>query len=297
MTAEGCPMRRPPIVVVGPRLALAALVLIFISCRSGKLSAPSDVVRAPTISAQDPAPRDSAAPPDLASPSDSAAPPILADDVTRTSPSGMALIEGGRFWMNLRAMKAVVTDFCLDKMETSAAQYRACVQAGTCTADGLICGPEATYSTPSTADHPVNCVDGVQAAAFCNARGGRLPTEMEWEWAARGEKRGFEHPWGDSPPQSQLCWSGFARRTGTCPVGSFPSGTSPDGISDLAGNVTEWTATSYPALHSRIVRGGSWQDTQPIAADVGMFFAWPDWAHIETLGFRCAASVSRGKSG
>lgn len=97
-------------------------------------------------------------------------------------------------------------------------------------------------------DHPINCVDWCTAQAYCVWAGGRLPTEMEWEYAARSVTR-RPYPWGATAPDRQLCWSGpmspATDRFGTCPVGSFSSGATPEGLHDMLGNVSEWTADHY----------------------------------------------------
>ena len=124
-------------------------------------------------------------------------------------------------------------------------------------------------------DHPVTCVTFRDAVAFCawasEVTGAtiRLPTEAEWEKAARGTD-GRLYPWGNSAPTQEYC--NFAMNLGdTTPVGNYPKGASPYGVLDMSGNVWEWTSSlfkGYPydpadgreALHgegSRTVRGGS----------------------------------------
>ncbi len=136
-------------------------------------------------------------------------------------------------------------------------------------------------------DHPVTCVSWHDALAFCKWAGVRLPTEAEWEKAARGDK-GFIWPWGDREPNSGVC--NFNMTVGdTTPVGSYPDGKSPYGVLDMAGNVWEWTSSLWgkdrqkpefgypydakdgrenpnaPDSVVRILRGGSfWNDAQNV---------------------------------
>lgn len=140
-------------------------------------------------------------------------------------------------------------------------------------------------------DHPMNCVDWMAADAFCKWKGQRLPTSNEWEWAARGGPRGTLYPWGADAPKGQLCWSGIAKNGSTCGVASFVAGNDPNGISDLAGNVGEWTADVQPGITTRhIARDGSWFETSP--SD----FGWQRVRYVKSevrnngLGFRCAAT-------
>lgn len=97
-------------------------------------------------------------------------------------------------------------------------------------------------------NHPINCVDWCTAQAYCVWANGRLPTEAEWEYAGRSVLR-RSYPWGTARPNDQLCWSGprspMTDRAGTCPVGMFPSGATPEGVMDMLGNVSEWTADHY----------------------------------------------------
>lgn len=96
---------------------------------------------------------------------------------------------------------------------------------------------------PGFERHPVNEVTWYGARAFCAGRGARLPTEPEWEAAARG-REGRVYPWGSEPPTPERAV--FTRRSNeTAPVGSRPAGATPEGVHDLAGNVAEWTSTLY----------------------------------------------------
>ena len=106
-------------------------------------------------------------------------------------------------------------------------------------------------------NHPVVNVSKFNADAFCSFYGLRLPTETEWEKAARG-KDGRLYPWGNQPPEWWLCnFDNFHK--GTTPVDSFPQGASPYGVQDCAGNVNEWTSSPYnsPSSSRFSLRGGS----------------------------------------
>jgi formylglycine-generating enzyme required for sulfatase activity len=210
-----------------------------------------------------------------------------------------ASLRGGTFTMGERHETVTVRSFALDVTEVTADEYAACVRAGACNADrvhewsvdGRVSVPSAAcnYGVPGRGNDPMNCVDATQAAAYCHAQQKRLPTEEEWEWAARGGAAGRVYPWGNADPLDQLCWSGVSTRTGTCAVASLPAGDAPGAIHDLAGNVAEWTSSLYaPPSLARVTRGGGWnyRDFNGLRAANRHSHAPSD--RVDHLGFRCA---------
>jgi formylglycine-generating enzyme required for sulfatase activity len=174
----------------------------------------------------------------------------------------------------------------LDVTEVTVDAYRACVNAGACTEP--VTGGACNWDVANRGNHPVNCVDWHQANAYCAWAGERLPTEQEWDAAARGVER-RAYPWGNAPPSDQLCW-GPTSGAHTCPVGSFPAGDTPEGLKDMAGNVWEWTLSMYkpPTNVSRVVRGASWDNAHAnfvLASYRGRYV--PEYQDAD-LGFRCA---------
>ncbi len=204
-------------------------------------------------------------------------------------PAGMVLVGGGVLQREGETMR--VPTFCMDKTEVTVDAYASCVELGACNAAELECGNAATWGKKGFGGHPVNCVTWDEAENFCREHGKRLPSEEEFEWAARGGKRALTYPWGEAAPADRACWDGVGNAMGagerksTCAVGSNPRSKSPDGIQDLAGNVREWTSTEHD--RHRVLRGGSWGDSLPEFLAVA-FRGWnaPD-ERIELTGFRC----------
>jgi formylglycine-generating enzyme required for sulfatase activity len=224
--------------------------------------------------------------------------------------------------------KVTLRPYALDRTEVSVAAYRACVAAGACSApattvywEGITREAQAAYSQacnwerPGRERHPVNCVTWAQARAYCAWSGGRLPSEAEWEVAARGPGRRV-YPWGDSPPGPALlnACGGECAAPGdqalypkgdgfptSAPVGSFPAGRSPEGLLDMAGNVWEWTESRYcpydrPTCDDprRVLRGGAWNVTRPEFLRAAYRFRSPPSFRYDLVGFRCARPVPPG---
>ena len=126
--------------------------------------------------------------------------------------------------------------FWIDKTEVTRGAYESCVSAGVCTST-----PDSQYST--TANQPINRVTWYQAAAYCEWRGARLPTEAEWEYAARGPDN-LKYPWGNEFDGNKVHYSQNSSNK-TADVGNYPSGTSWVGALDMSGNVWEWTNSLY----------------------------------------------------
>jgi formylglycine-generating enzyme required for sulfatase activity len=146
-----------------------------------------------------------------------------------------------------------------------------------------------------------------EAVAFCNFCGGRLPTEAEWEYAARGGRADFVFPWGNvysDKNANDVNWAEKGDRDRASPVRSFLP--NPFGLYDMAGNVAEWTSTLYrpypyraddgrespSSKESRVVRGGSYiNEGRHLRPSSRRYI--PAEAGDATIGFRCARNPSR----
>jgi len=214
---------------------------------------------------------------------------------------GMALVPAGSFMMGSNdgdadekpVHRVSVSAFSMDVTEVTVSAYEACVRAGACTADELAGAALCNWGKGDRKNHPINCVDWNQATAFCGWASKRLPTEEEWEYAARGSD-GRKFPWGSDAPASQLCWNRSTNQ-GTCAVGSFAAGKSPFGLSDMAGNVWEWTSSGYSDDYSknrtnaaRVSRGGGWGGDVPSVVRSANRARNAPSIRSSFLGFRCA---------
>ncbi len=217
-----------------------------------------------------------------------------------TCPDGMQLIPAGETWIGSDPhvfspeegprFKTRLAAFCLGRTEVTLGDWQACVQAGQCSEAGK---GAATCNARHVdrANHPVNCVDYHQAEAYCAAKGQRLPTEFEWEYAAHGGDKCLKYPWGSESPDGHACW----KQPGTCPVKTYPAGAF--GLFDMSGNVWEWTSSDFgpypfPPVPGtsvlKVYRGGSWSRRFEKWMHLGLrnrFLRGQSGSH---LGLRCA---------
>jgi formylglycine-generating enzyme required for sulfatase activity len=199
------------------------------------------------------------------------------------------------------AHTVAVAGFAMDVTEVTVAAYRRCVAAKGCSVPLAASASACTWGAGKGKDDlPINCVDRDQARAFCRWAGKRLPTEEEWEYAARPYSGPEPWPWGaasktGSELPQRACWD--HDRRGPCAVGSKPEGASPFGLLDMAGNVWEWTDSSYSADYASplvsdraVVRGGAFSSPLPEMLKATYRGSIDPHRRVGWVGFRCARS-------
>jgi formylglycine-generating enzyme required for sulfatase activity len=181
----------------------------------------------------------------------------------------------------------VIDTLLFDIREVTLAEFEGCVDASACDAPNT--GAACVYGGAGDTEHPVNCVDWEQAGDFCAWVGKRLPTEWEWEWAARGGDEARIYPWGaQDPAEERACWSGATVQSGSCVTGAYPQGDSRDGLSDLSGNVAEWTSSDFDGAGTyRVLRGGNWFTSNATSLQSGSRASNLPSSRSNTNGLRC----------
>jgi formylglycine-generating enzyme required for sulfatase activity len=198
--------------------------------------------------------------------------------------------------------KVFLSAYWIDKTLVTNAMYRNCIADGQC---GKLVQNETenyNFTAGGAADHPVVYVTWANSQKYCNWVGGSLPTEAQWEKAARGSREAREYPWGDENPNSSLL--NFNNQLGSTTItGSYPTGASPYGVLDMAGNVREWVADWYqddyytvaPPTNppgpvtgtKKVLKGGGWNDPSNYVR-ISIRLAHDPTSPGSNRGFRCA---------
>ena len=246
--------------------------------------------------------------------------PAISPTAMITIPAGKFTMGSNRFSGDERPLRVVWLDeFKIDEYEVTVAQYRTCVEVDLCDepysgSDAYKLSFEGIFTNWKKVDrehHPVNAVSWEQARQYCDWAGKRLPTEAEWEKAARGTD-GRVYPWGDAEGSCELIvmddgGDGCGWES-TWPVGAKSQGRSPYGVADMSGNVWEWTDDWYdrtyyaegparnphntdPGIGKKVLRGGSLADQNPHIHRAANRLAYDPLQRFDyTIGFRCARS-------
>jgi formylglycine-generating enzyme required for sulfatase activity len=254
--------------------------------------------------------------------------PRVIDTPMAASAKGFAptvRVPAGPFWRGCNEAKDRACDrheapgrtlelaaFDLDTTEVTVAAFATCVDKGKCQPIVAL-APTCNWGRPGYEQHPINCVTWDEARDYCAFAGKRLPTEAEWEKAARGPD-GRVYPWGSEPATCRVAVmdeggkNGCGRGPGTWPVATKPEGVSPYGAYDMAGNVAEWVADLYDPLYyqsapgrdptgptageMRVYRGGGYFDS-PVELRASYRARNAPGMRNGALGFRCARSAEK----
>jgi len=258
----------------------------------------------------------------VASSQDKAKPKVKASSKDKAKKLGMVVVPAGEFIRGSEkghpaekpVKKIYLDEFWIDIYEVTVDEYFRCVKVGNCERPkegGPACsGNVVNWEKKGRGNHPINCVTAFNAEVFCKWAGKRLPTEAEWEKAARGTD-GRTYPWGEAKADCNRAVMNDGGLLGcgelsTWPVESKPSGVSPYGAHNMAGNVSEWTADRYDSKYystsparnpqgpksgvTRVIRGGCWFDFASNLRSAERISDGPSNAY-DVLGFRCARSL------
>ncbi len=239
------------------------------------------------------------------------------DAAIQSDEAPMAVIPAGEFWMGVDGMiglederprhKVRLDAYQMDVYEVTVARYARFLAATNRE-------PPSYWETVKFAEHgdrPVIGVSWDDADTFCQWAGKRLPTEAEWEKAARGTDE-RHYPWGNQKPTPNLAnyalGARFSYSQVLMPVGKYDKARSPYGLFDMAGNVWEWTQDWYDGAYYekspeknptgaeqgqfKVLRGGAWSDLPKYLLTYGRF-KLPPTTRNSYIGFRCAKSVTR----
>lgn len=205
-----------------------------------------------------------------------------------------------------------VPTFEISRTEVTVGQYRACYDAGVCTAPSFLHVTEDSAWALGLEDHPMHNINHPQAITFAVWSGARLPSESEWEFAARS--RGLEktYPWGEAGPTCQYATMNRDQHCGapqgtTFPVCSTPRGNTEQGLCDMAGNLSEWVQDGFKnyahtptdgsaegdSFGGRVHRGGSFKSRHDALRTSARAFDFPEafLDSYEHIGFRLARTV------
>jgi serine/threonine-protein kinase len=341
--ATPAPARRLPLIPIAIGLALLVLIILgglflrnpgtTVAARNTDTQTPQPTTAPPTVQPSNtpttepsltptvqPAATATRTPTVVPSPTPNLTPQAGATVVAQTDAMILIFVPAGDFLMgspdsdlqafgNEKPQHTVSVDsFWIDQTEVTNVQYRACVAAKACTnPSGFDSSTRTDYfNDPQYDNYPVIWVNWRQANAYCTWAGRRLPTESEWEKAARGAD-GRSYPWGNQAPDNTLLNYNSAANDTTA-VGSFPSGASPFGVLDMAGNVVEWvdgfyydsyftvisnTVTPTPSFLGgvRVLRSSAWGDLFENIRVASRRFSNAETNAFNDVGFRCAVGA------
>jgi len=254
------------------------------------------------------------APADISTPTLTPFPAEISDADPSGNPISMRLVPEGEFTMGSNsgdpeekpAHTVFLDAFYMDTYEVTNALYKACVSAGICEPPqkNSSYGETDYYGNPDFDNYPVVQVTWFQSQAYCEWRGAYLPSEAQWEKAARGTD-GRPYPWGEGISCNLAGYEGCSRDVEH--VGDHPNGISPFGIHDMAGNAWEWVADWYsekyyrdsPASNPlgpvdgthRVMRGGTWDSPAENLQTFNRLKFRPAY-FTEGIGFRCAREAT-----